>query len=258
MSYIIYMSNNNEQNNNNVYPAEWDPSSAFSRGNHFMLSILGPSESGKSYLMRDIFIKGKFAGLFDIFIVFSHSLDNAIEADFFANFVPGGLHFKEYKPEVMTKLFEIQERYMANKRRYLNILIIFDDCVSVKQKYSDEILQTFIRGRNKGMSIIFASQAPQLMNSIWRTNSHYVILTRELSFINRQSNIKSFLTPFCPPGCKNNAQKMLALDELYTELTMPPHQVMVIVKKGQYPILYTYIADAQPPPVPIQSVMKKA
>ncbi len=126
----------------------WNPK--FVRGEHFRLSILSPSETGKSYMIRHLFEKHHFDEVFDLFVVFSKSLDNAIDQDFFASFVPGKLQFNGYKPEVVVKLFEVQDKHMSEHGKFLNVLIIFDDCVSTKNKYSDEILQIFIRGRNKG------------------------------------------------------------------------------------------------------------
>jgi hypothetical protein len=72
--------------------------------------------------------------------------------------------------------------------KYLDILIIFDDCVSVKQKYQDEILQVFTRERNVGISIMFVSQSPALMNKVWRDNSDYVMLLFEKDGTNRKKH----------------------------------------------------------------------
>lgn len=207
----------------------WSPQ--FQKGKHFSMILLAPRRQGKSTLIKYIFEKYDFNRRFDLHVVFSNSLSNAQDPDFYAKFVPGSYQYWDYKPEVMQKLFELQQENISKFGKYLDILIIFDDCVSVKQKYQDDILQVFTRGRNNGMSIMFASQSPALMNKIWRDNCDYALLLFEKDGTNRKKNIENFITCLWDSSADMSGAKLIrVIDREYLNVTKDssaPHTALV-------------------------------
>lgn len=230
----------NSQNFKEIQLELWQPQ--FVEGKHWLMCLLAPRNQGKSTLLRDLFIKNNFINKFDIFVVFSNSLSNAISRDFFAEFVPGELHFDEFRPEIVDYLFAVNEKMMKKGEEPYNILFIFDDCVDVKQKYMDNILQVFTRGRNKNMSVIFTSQMPSLMNKTWRINCDYAILLNEKDMGNRELNITNFMTGVYDKQvyCKRKPKEFL--DNLYVR-NMKDHWVIVCDFTGAQNNMYRYKAD---------------
>lgn len=164
----------------------WDPN-VFTRGEHFAMTITAPREQGKSTLFRDIFIKTNMRDLFDVHVLFSKTLNE----DFYGEFFPGDgrLMFRGYDPNRLKKIITMAEAFHAKHGRWLNILIAFDDCVGESDKVAEgrklrkniknenEILELFTMGRHKGLTIIFLTQSPTLIDSNWRknTNIHVVL-----------------------------------------------------------------------------------
>lgn len=207
---------------------EWQPS--FPNDEHFAMTIIAPRRTGKSYFIRHIFNEQDFNRKFDLHVVFSQSLSNQISVDFYADFVPGSYMFDDATviPEVMKRLFDLQKETMRKTGKYLSILIIFDDMLSVKQKYSDEILQVYIRGRNIGMSIIMTSQTPALLSKDWRTNSDYVVLFFDKDVGNRTKNIGNFILSLYGGKVGTSKSKLYQeVDDLYLRVVKVPHQALV-------------------------------
>lgn len=164
---------------------QWNPN-IFVPGEHFAMTIMAPREQGKSTLFRDIFIKCGFRELFDIHVLISKTLNE----DFFGEFFPGDgrLMFKGYDPNKLKKIISSAEEFHAKNGRWLNILITFDDCVGESAEIADgrknkkniknenEILELFTMGRHKGISIIFITQSPTLIDSNWRKNTNLSIV----------------------------------------------------------------------------------
>jgi hypothetical protein len=138
----------------------------------FSMIVCGSRNQGKSVIIRDLV--ENHMGQFDIYVVFSNTLSNG----WYQQFITSRLMFEEYKPEVLLHLEQAQKERLSKRKKLLNILIIFDDCISLKNKYSDVIMQLFTRGRHLGMSIVFATQTPTMCASIWRQNTTYLILLK--------------------------------------------------------------------------------
>lgn len=207
---------------------DWKPN--FVKGTHFSMTIIAPRRQGKSYFIKDIFEKNDFNRMFDLHVVFSQSLSNAMDVDFYANFVPGSWQYDKPEdiPTVMQKIFDLQKDSMEKFGRYYNILIIFDDMVSLKQKYNNEILQAYIRGRNSGLSIIMTAQTPALLSKDWRTNSDYAVLFFDKDVDNRKKNIDNFIKSLWEGKIDQSKSKLYQeVDVFYLNITKTPHQALI-------------------------------
>ena len=140
------------------------------KGKHYSISLMAGRNSGKTYLIKDRwkFFKSRY----DIIVVFSNSL-RAAAYDFISK-EDRDFCFDAYIPDVLTDLEKLQN-HTSNA---FNILIIFDDSVSKKQKYSNNITQLFTRGRNMNMTVIFSTQSPMFIDSDSRGNIDFLVLLK--------------------------------------------------------------------------------
>lgn len=130
---------------------------------------------GKSYLVKDIITKIRASKKgWDIYIVFSNTLENG----FYQEFIPGKTKYGAYDPMVIQKLLEIQKNKLSENKKPPSVMIIFDDCVSKKMIYDEEINFLFTRGRHMNLSVIFITQSPTMVNSVWRQNATHLFVLR--------------------------------------------------------------------------------
>lgn len=130
---------------------------------------------GKSYLIKDIITNIRNSGSgWDMYIVFSNTLENG----FYQDFIPGKTKYGSYDPTVIRKLLTIQKEKLSENKRPPSVLVIFDDCVSNKMIYDEEINFLFTRGRHLNLSVIFITQSPTMVNSVWRQNTTHLFVLR--------------------------------------------------------------------------------
>lgn len=160
----------------------WKPS--FRPDKPFSAIVSASRESGKSYLVRH-FLKSILVQNFDVFVVFCGS---PTQLDEYKEILPGSLFFDEFRPEVISSIEASQNKRHAENKPMLRVLMIMDDCVGYKEKNSDEIMQSYTRGRHINTSIIFITQNITLCNTHWRTNSDYLFILK-----NNAASAKNFL-----------------------------------------------------------------
>ena len=151
---------------------------------------------------------------FDIFIVFSPTLSNALANDFYAEFIPGELMYTEYTPEKIDRLLEIQEAYINSGRDYKKAVIIFDDCIGSREKNDETLRKIMMMGRNKDITIIFIAQDITLTGTTWRNNSDYIFFSAEPSLKRKEIYVREFISKFKQQKNKSKEQMMAEYDDL--------------------------------------------
>lgn len=161
----------------------------------FASLILASRNSGKSHLIRTLWEK-TWKTKFDIVAVFCGS---EIDADF-EDYLPGKLFFQKFNPRVIELLKEMQEQRVAAGNKPLRILIILDDCSETRERYEDELRSLYTRGRHWNCSVVFATQAIQLSDTVARNNSDFVIVGRQRGQGGREQIVDGFLKGLAEPA----------------------------------------------------------
>jgi hypothetical protein len=151
----------------------WKPK--FQRGKNFSMLVLASRGSGKSYLTKYL-LEYHLRDKYDLFVVISDSDD---ELENYKEILPGRLFFNDFKPEIITNLIEMNKKRLQEGKPLLQVLFVFDDKISNKMKYNDELLQLFTRGRHVGISIVFISQSHVFASAAWRNNSDTIIVLKQ-------------------------------------------------------------------------------
>jgi hypothetical protein len=183
-------------NNNRKLPYEeiltvknWKIPDLLHKGGIFSMLVVGSRRSGKSNFIKHLFKECKFKKYYEHILVFCNSDD--VE-DFYSEFVPGNLFFKDFDEDIFINIFRQSGEYKksGNPKKYL---VIFDDSVGWDQKNADSIMQIYNTGRHHNVSIIFCSQRLFLTNTSARCNSDVVLIGRSKSAGEMKYIIDTFL-----------------------------------------------------------------
>jgi hypothetical protein len=152
------------------YP-EWVFKDQVKNDEMFSMSIVASRKSGKTTFLYNL--ADELDGRFDLVILCSNSLQAGTYD--FAKKRQNWALFDEYD----SRLIGICESLQRQTENAFKFCFILDDCSSLTQvKYSDELLQLFIRGRNMKMSVIVSTQSPMLINKNSRQNTDFLVLLK--------------------------------------------------------------------------------
>lgn len=161
----------------------------------FAALVLASRNSGKSHLIRTLWTK-YWHKRFDLVVVFCGS----DYEETYPSFLPGRLFFPEYDPAVIEALQNLQEKRAREHLKALNILVILDDCSEGRERYEDSLRSLYTRGRHWKISVLFASQAVQLSDTVARNNSDFVLIGRQKGAGGRKLAIENFLMGLAEPS----------------------------------------------------------
>lgn len=159
----------------------------------FYMIAIGPSSSGKSNSILDLI--HRFSGTFNRIVICLKNKDEPLY-NYLAQKSPEVEFYEEMIPDI--------DEFDPN----LNSLIIFDDLVLEKSLQND-IAEYFIRGRKRGLSVIYISQVYYSIPKKIRVNARYILL-KKLSSL---KDLKLVLSEY---NMSNNINEVL---ELYNEAT---------------------------------------
>lgn len=173
----------------NLELKKWPISPMLKNGELFAMLVIGSRRSGKSNFIKHLFKECKFKKHYDHILIFCNSDE---VKDFYSEFVPGKLFFKEFNEDIFTNIFKQSAEYRknGNPKKYL---VVFDDSIGFSQKNDEGILNTYCNGRHHNVSIIFCSQRLFLTNTSARTNSDIVLIGRSKSSNEKQYIIDEFM-----------------------------------------------------------------
>lgn len=169
----------------NRFPlTEWDPANTKVP---FSALFIASRRSGKSVAIKHLYTK-YWAPLFDIVAVMCGS-----GTEFYEDFVPGDLFSYTLKPERIQNMVIIQKRRQDEGKEQLNILLIVDDCSEEWERNNRELLKIYTQGRHSHISVVYSTQATQLTSTVWRTNSDYIFIGRQMGAQARIKVAEEFL-----------------------------------------------------------------
>lgn len=170
---------------------------------HYSIMLCAVRRSGKTTMIRHIY--PLLLKLFDTVLFVSNSIHN----QGVYNFVTGP-SFPDYSTDFFRDIF----RFQRKSNNMFRIMIVTDDCVSIKRKNDNGLLQVFLRGRNSGISTIVSTQSPKLVNKNNRSNSDFVIIGNNPGEF-RQVIVESFLINSVPVPkfIKTKSQKLDYLNQ---------------------------------------------
>lgn len=153
----------------------------------FSFIICSSRNQGKSVLLRDLYER-HWEGNFHLVLVFS----NTLGTNWYDSFIPASTKYHQYDEDILINLFKLQQEHKEKTGKYLNVLAIFDDCISEELKHSEVLQNIFILGRHLGISICFITQSPTLVKSTWRQNTTHLAILR-LKGLGKEHIINNFL-----------------------------------------------------------------
>lgn len=165
--------------------------------------------SGKTTVIRWLY--PFFLRTYDIVLFVSNSIHNPIY-----DFVTGP-RFPDYNIQFFKDIFKFQRK----TGNLFKILIITDDCVSMKRKNDNGLLQAFVRGRNSKISVVTSSQSTKLINKNNRQNADFVCIGNNPGEF-RMDVIETFLMGAnikIPKFVKTKSQKLDYLNQFVLNYT---------------------------------------
>lgn len=154
----------------------------------FSSMIIASRRSGKSYLIKHLFTK-YWAKKFDIVVVMSPTNFNG----FYEEFIFGNFFFDELNAEFLELLLTKQKKREEEGKKSRKVLLILDDCSDDRERYSGLIQKIYTKGRHYNISVIFSTQESVLTSTVWRNNSDFIIVGKQLGGRGRQNVADNFL-----------------------------------------------------------------
>lgn len=180
----------------------------------FRMAICGPSGSGKTTILVDLL--KRTSGTFDkiVFVVrstleplYQHIIQEADQSC-----------IEVYEDEKIPNVEQYKEYAMTNRQ----ILVIFDDLVSLPKPKQKPICDFFVKGRKYNISLVFISQDYYKIHKTIRLQLNYIILTKT----NSEKDIKLVLSEY------SLGQPIRQVMEYYTRaFTQPRDFFMIDIKK---------------------------
>jgi len=173
-------------------------------------ACIGSTRSGKSYAMKHIwntYFKKH------ITLLMTHSGHAEIYRDFKKTVILSDGFHKELieEPMKLNKLTNDEYKFCC----------IFDD-LGMDGKLSDAMTSLLTRGRNAGMSCIYAGQKLNMLSATGRSNINYILCFAQNTDSEIENTIKCFLRSYFPKNLR--IPEMVAL---YRKLTMDHHFICV-------------------------------
>jgi hypothetical protein len=173
-----------------IFPRKALTSIKTPENNNMSWACIGSTRSGKTYAMKhlyDTYFKKH------ITILMTHSGHAEIYKDFKKNtIVSDGFH-KELIDEPMKINKMTKDEYQ--------FCLIFDD-LGLDGKICDSMTNLLTRGRNCGMSCIYAGQKLTMLSSTGRSNINYVLCFYQNTDTEIENTVKCFLRSYFPKGMR--------------------------------------------------------
>lgn len=202
----------------NFQPLEqWDPKQIEDDKDYSFLFV-AIRRSGKSVFIKYLYPQIKQQNDTVFFI------SNSIHHEQY-NYIKDDVVFEDQHPGLFKDLFKFQK--MSNN--FLKIAVIMDDCISLKKKNEDGLMQLFTRGRNSRINIFLSSQSRALINKNSRQNSDFVAIGNCPSKETREDIIKTFLDGLIkiPSSIKTKSQKIDYMDKFVLHYTKDYNFIIV-------------------------------
>ena len=215
---------------------EFDPSRIKSNST---ILIIGKRGSGKTVLMKDIAYHLSRAKKIDMAVGFSATEDSNKNL---SSFIPRSLIHKRYKPEIVHKIYSMQQKH-SKKDRMQNVALIMDDVLYEKGQFNGELIRKlFFNGRHYKLLIMLLAQYSMDLNPSLRGNIDLVFVARDLVFANRERLYKNFFGIF--PSFSSFDKVMQKVTQNYTFLVLVNNDARSTKPED---VLFYYRAKAELP-----------
>lgn len=149
------------------------------RQNYLRMAIVGPSDTGKSFLFKEMSRKVLKAH-YDLVVVFCGSEDTRRE---YGELFGTTNLYSEFDPAIIEKLKQIQTQPDKTKPPLktprLSILIVYDDFANRGTRYNKELFDLAISGRHQCISFVMMLHDLSCLDRVVRDNLTHMIITRQ-------------------------------------------------------------------------------
>jgi hypothetical protein len=169
-----------------VFPRKPLSSIEIPENNNMSFACIGSTRSGKTYAMK--YIWDKYFKK-HVTILMTHSSHADIYKEFKKSvIVSDGFH---------TELIDEPMKINKNTKDEYQFCLIFDD-LGMDGKMSDSMTNLLTRGRNCGMSCIYAGQKMTMLSATGRSNINFILCFYQNTDDEIENTIKCFLRSYFP------------------------------------------------------------
>lgn len=212
----------------------WKPKFPKDKNNRicFSMLMLAPRYGGKSYMIKHFYEK-YWHNTFDNFVVYA----TEPTIDYYKTFMKYKRITTFVDNEDMSKIRKTKRIAALRKKKKLkplNVLMIFDDTASRRQRYNEEIMKLYTTGRHYNISIVYTSQAPALSDTVWRENSDILVLFRPNSKKYVDTIIEDVVSGIYPEFVvlKRSAER-LKYTQLFLRATNKQYKACVLIYRDR-------------------------
>jgi len=139
---------------------------------NFSMILIAKRRSGKTELVRYLY-ENYWWDKYDLVVVYTIGTTGM----YYKSFIKGQALIQEKVDLQEIRLMMARnEKRMKRGKAPINILAIFDDTNTRKQKFDDDLLDVYTKGRHSNISIVYCTQAPTLVDNIWKENSDLIVI----------------------------------------------------------------------------------
>lgn len=207
--------------------SHWNPSTKLLNQN-LTIGFWAPRRGGKSTTIKHLY-REYYRNFIDVCVVYTLSAQTAEE---YKKFIicrgsTPNVHIGKPPENLIAQIDAMQTQRTSVGGKKLNVLLILDDCIDKKMRYSNCLTQIFSRGRHSQISLLFASQHYAYMASDWRDNMDLIFIGRCM----RQDIKDGFAFSYLSQYDKKLARAII--DKI------PDHGFLIITLDGEH---YYYVA----------------
>lgn len=158
---------------------KFKPNEVFN-GKPFSCIMNATRNSGKSYLLKHFYEK-YLKHNYDLFIVFCKTLKNGQY-----DYLDTKMKYHDYDENVIKTLTKV-------KKFNIKACIIFDDVLSLKNRYNKTLGDLFYSGRHHNLSPIYLVQKCSFLDNGWINNCTVFITLRNVSLIEKKTIAEKIL-----------------------------------------------------------------
>lgn len=168
----------NDKNYGNVPMLDiWKPNFPIddSKRMNFSMVLLGKRRSGKSNMVKYLY-ETYMIGKYNLVLIYT----TPVNAEFYKKFILGKKVIDTNGDlNKLKKIIQKNSERKKKKRPPINVLCIFDDTNSRKEKFDNDIMDLYNLGRHFNISIVYNAQAATLTDTIWRENADLIFIWKQ-------------------------------------------------------------------------------
>jgi len=142
---------------------------------NFGMICLGKRRSGKSQMVKYLY-ETYLINKYDLVLIYT----TEVNAEFYKKFIIGRKYIVTNGDLTkVKKVSSVNTKRKKSGKSPINVLCVFDDTNSRREKFNNDILDIYTKGRHVNISSIYNAQAATLTDNIWRENTDYMLIWRQ-------------------------------------------------------------------------------